>query len=221
MHVSRRRRTMLSLVLATGVCGCGSEPVARPVTVQPGATYHSPAGNFTCVVPPLLGPGVRESQAASDDGTVAGVTFSDDFGTLLDVQSRHIPDADQPAYAGPGGRATVDADVDRRVLPGLERTAPGSAVLYREGVTTPVGPATFVVVALPAGSTRTVRAADGTTYHPDAVRGLLVFAQVGWAYTVTVQQWPPTPNAPPLAPADRDARLLSDLKQAVGQMTFD
>ncbi len=215
---ARRRRTLtrLSTLFLAVIAGCGSEPEARPVHLEPGATYHSRPDNFTVAVPPLLGPGVRESETADDDAE-AGVTFDDDFGTLLDVQSTRLSDDRRPAYAGGGRGAALADDFTARVLPALRRRSPGATVLHQDdAVETAVGPALFAVVGLPGGSTRTV---DGT--HPDAVRGVLVFPRFRWLYAVQVQQWPPTPNAPVLTPDQRDARLLDDLRQAVAEMTFN
>ena len=218
MHACRR--AVLSALLAAAAIGCESTPAERPISLMPGATYHSPADNFTCIVPPLLGPGVRQSQATAD-ATVADVAFSDDFGTLLDVRSRRIPDDELHAYARANRQASLDADFDAQVLPQLKARSPGLTVLRRETVDSAAGPALFVVVNMPGGSTRELHDTTGNAYHPDVVRGLLVFPQLHWVYAVSVQQWPPTLNAPPLTPDGRDARVLSDLQQAVASMTFN
>ena len=218
MHRVSRRRPWIGLSLLA-IAGCASDG-ARPVNRVPGAVYHSRPDNFTVVVPPLLGPGIRASETATD-ATAAGVTFSDDFGTLLDVQSRHIGDEEIPGYVGPAKAGTLDAEFDGRVLPALRQRTPGATVLHRGRVDTSVGPAVFAVVSLPGGSARTLRDDAGRPYHPDAVRGVLVFQQLRWVYAVSVQQWPATTNGPKLSAVDRDARLLSDLRQAVAQMTFN
>jgi hypothetical protein len=221
MHASRRAaRIVLLAAAAAAAAGCEATPARRPLSLPSGATYRSGPGNFTCVVPALLGPGVRESESAADE-TAADVTFSDDFGTLLDVRSRPISDADLPAYDGDARRASVDAHFDSEVLPALREGSPGLTVLHRDWVASPVGPALFAVVSLPGGSMRDVPNGTGGTYHPDAVRGVLVFPQLRWVYAVSVDLWPPTSNAPTLSPGDRDARLLSDLRQAVARMTFN
>lgn len=224
MHARRRTLTGLSLLVCPLLVGCESGP--RPLRLPPGATYHSRPDNFTALVPPLLGPEIRESETAADDGSAAGVTFDDDFGTLLDVQSTRIPDDRRPAYTGDARPATLADDFSARVLPALRQRSPAAEVLHRQdAVETAAGPALFAVVALPGGSTRTdpdlPPDAAGQPAHPDAVRGVLVFPRYRWLYTVSVQQWPATAHAPPLAPVDRDARLLADLRQAVAQMTFN
>ena len=233
MPVNRRRRhlwivpaafAVLPVALTAVLSGCGDEPVTRPMDLPSGATYVSPAGNFTAVVPALLGPDLHRSQTTGEEKSPeVGVTFADDFGTLLDVQSRRVAnDANRPAYPAADRSADVGRYFDAVVLPALRRRSPGATVLHRaDDVLTAAGPALFAVVGLPGGSTRVLRNPAGRPYHPDAVRGILVFPQYRWVYAVGVQQWPPTPDAPALAPADRDAGLLADLRQTVARMTFN
>ena len=221
MHA--RRRTLTGLSLIVFAAGCESGP--QPVRLAPGATYRSRPDNFTVLVPPMLGPEIRESETAADDGSAAGVRFDDDFGTLLEVQSTRLGDDRRPAYVGDRRAATLAGDFASGVLPALRRRSPDAAVLHQDdAVETAAGSALFAVVSLPGGSTRTdpdLPKVDGKPAHPDAVRGVLVFPRFRWLYTVSVQQWPATPTGVKLAPADRDARLLADLRQAVAQMTFN
>ena len=214
-----RPRSWIALALLAA--GCAATPDARPLDLKPGATYTSRPGNFTAVVPPLLGPGVHESDATADDGTTAAVTFADDFGILLDVRSRQIAKTDPRIDSRSGNRELADRYLDDTVLPTLRGISPGLTVVHADGhVETPAGAARFAVVRLPGGSARTLHTVTGDAYHPDAVRGILTFTQLGWVYAVSVQQWPATPNQPPMTDADRDQRLLADLRQAVGEMTF-
>ena len=209
-----RSRSWIAAAAALLAVGCADGPDVRPVKVRPGDTYRAPTGNFSVVVPPLLGRDLHESQSTAADLSASGVSLGDDFGTLLDVRSQRLPvEGVVPvAFASQVRPDQLDRYVDDRVLPAVRAASPSAQVLSRAHVTTPAGDGVFVVVHLADG---------GPSTHPEVVRGIVVFAQLRWAYAVTVQQWPPTPNQPPLAPADRDARLLSDLRQAVGQMTFD
>ena len=181
----------------------------------PGQTYTSGPGNFTALVPPLLSPGVHQSESTAEDGSAASVSFRDDFGTLLTVQSRRFPAADPRDDTVTGNRALADQYLNDAVLPAVRRQYPGTNILHDQDPvdTAAVGPARFVVLGVPHGS-------PTLPGHPDATWGLLAFPRFGWTYVVTVQLWPPTPNQPPLSPTDRDDRLLAMLRQAVAQMTF-
>jgi hypothetical protein len=209
-----------SLCVLSALAGCASQPTSRELKEMPGAVYHAPLGNYTAIVPPLLGPGIRQSESAAGDGSSESVAFSDDFGTLLDIRAWRMPVDDLlPPFATQVRADQLDAFVDRRVLPAL--LGRSGAVVHRELVATAAGKALFLVVSLPGGSARVLHDAGGRPYHPDVIRGMLVFPQLRWAYTVADQQWPPTPNQPALTPADRNGLLLSDLRQTVARMTFD
>ena len=210
MPASRPRWT--AAVLACLAVGCSATPDATPVSIEPGQTYHAPADNFTIVVPPLLGDDATMAESETGDQQTAGVLFADAFGTREAVLSRHIADDDPQGQSRGGTRALADAFLNGTVLPELQRSSPGAVVLRTTAnVETTAGPATFAVVRVP----------DGGVGRGPAVRGLLAFPRLRWVYVVSYQQWPPTPNQPPMTDAQRDDRLLADLRQTVGQMTFN
>lgn len=217
MSLSPLRVAGVAVLLMVAGCAGGA---GKPLNLQPGATYLSPSEHFSVVVPPMVGPKYHEIET-SVDGSAAGVTFSDDFGVLLDVQSRHIGDDQVNGYLLVNRLPTLQADLDQHVLPGLRDRSSGATVVHRETLTTTVGPALFAVVSLPGGSTRTLKDADGKPYHPDAVRGVLLFSKLRWAYAVSVQLWPETTNGPKLSAEDVNARLLNELRQTVSRMTFN
>src|SRR5580693_4429112 len=78
--------------LGFGLCllllvGCSNAPA-------PGSVYTSGLGNFTVKVPRFVEPGMKMAQRSDRD--LAAVSFSDDMGQLLRIESERTPAAMKP-----------------------------------------------------------------------------------------------------------------------------
>ena len=213
-------RTAIALLIGlTTLTGCGAEERSRPLDLPAGAEYRSPLGNFTCTVPMLLKGYHRESEATHGDDS-ATVTFADDYGTLLRIESGKILPADRPDLDGPGREQGLTAFFNDVVFPQQVRPSfPTASVLqtsfvdYSTGrkpfVDPTPGRALFAVVRLSAEDPTGVR------------RGIFVFPQKGFLYVVTDQEWPSLAHDVKMTDADRAFRLESYLRQTVAAMTFN
>ena len=205
MPIGRHAPCLLAIGLLAASC-TGGPRGTRTLTFVPGSTYYSPRDNFSLSAPWLSTPGTQAVERTPDNDTVDVEFYDDVSAVLLVVQSKRIG-GDDPVADARRARALADRFLADTVLPDLAKRYPGTAVVRRAaGVDSPAGPATFLVVRLPA-----VAAQPDSPPPPAAVRGLLVFPRQGWTYVVGVQR----------RPADADGQLLADLRRAVGQLTFN
>ncbi len=213
------RIALALLVCLTTLAGCGAEEQSRSLDLAAGAEYQSPLGNFTCTVPMLLKDYHRESEATHGDDS-ATVTFADDHGTLLRIESGRIAPADRPGLDGPGQEQALTAFFNDVVFPQQVRPSfPTASVVqtsfvdYATGrkpyVDPTPGRALFAVIRLAADDPTGVR------------RSVFVFPQKGFLYVVTDQEWPSLARDVKMTDADRAFRLESDLRQTVAAMTFN
>ena len=208
-------RSSISIVavLACLLVGCVSGGHRGSDEAPPsGSIYRSPQGNFTCTVPNLLRPGARQVEHVGDG--MANVTFSDDMGAMLRIESIKLPDT--LTITPENLPKQLDRCYDATVMDLFRSVAADTVTLHREQLTTAAGQTLFAVVQIPHGST--LANAD-TGQRPDSVRGVMVFVQQGYFYLLMNQEWPAgVPNNSPMPM--RIERLQNDLQQAVAGMTF-
>lgn len=207
------RRAVAIVGLSIALAGCGTEDEARPLSLPAGAVYRSPLGNFTCIVPTLLDGHAHEAERVRDGDPAdasATVTFADDFGSLLQIESDNIGPNGRPVLDGPNRRAALDAYFDQPFFPDRVRARfPDARVVHREFVQpspeyASVGDALFAVV----------RPSDGVQ------RGYLMFPVGDYLYVVTTREWPSMVRDVNMPQSSRIDRLRSDLLHTVAAMTF-
>lgn len=210
----------LAMLLASCASGNGANSGGIPrTTPQPtGSVYTSKLGNFTCKVPYLWRPGAYQMERGDADS--AEVMYYDDFGHLLRIESERMPKEFAPRFDSPDGLKTLDDFFDRSVFPLAFRSISLQAnVMHRDHVTTAAGPAVFVVVSVPQGSSLASVDEQGGLHRADSVRGVLIFVKRGFIYVIMNQE--PGGNNIDHGPLDQRITLLLDtLQQTIAGMTF-
>jgi|GEM_PF-3772206 len=209
-------RVVLLFVVFASVVGFAQSTTA-PASTQP-AVYTSKLNNFTCPIPAMPGQ-MKTSEAANESG--AYVSFLDDMGSLLRIESLKIP-ADQAArFTGPDANKDYDAAFDQSLLPNeFKATSPDTTVAAREFVKTSAGEALFVAVNIPGGSTVAETTGPNPPHRPDSLRGVLIFRQHDYLYIVSNQELPITQEIVKRTMVERTGMLQRQLVDFVGGMSF-
>ena len=192
----------------------------------PKGTYESKLGNFTCTVPDLLRPGEKMVEKNGPDWTF--VSFTDDWGTLLRIESWAISPEAHALLAQPSRdpHDILQTLFHKEIMPKeLLAASKDTAVLESHFVNTAAGTAFFVVVNIPQGSTWTASRNGGPYQHDDSLRGLMIFRQHDYLYLVMDQECAITTadrpvGFPPLSIDRRIQMRLDNLQKTVATMTF-
>jgi hypothetical protein len=140
--------------------------------------YESPLGNFIVPVPvdPRHGGRVQTQEGS--------VSFSDDLGTLLRIDSIPLssePDEEQEEY--------LRSILLKKYIPQtIVSNLPAASVEYTEYVEDLFAGAYFAVVNLPEGATISKTGNNGTASKVNAYRGLIAFTDGDYLYVVSSQQ---------------------------------
>ena len=146
--------------------------------------YFSPNGNFSCAIPPLAEPGaiIQDSSNKTEDGCVGTVKFGDDFGKLFRVDWAEVP----PDISQQLGKPLYDQAMLEGILisqmQNFHQVYPQTTVEAREMMGEKTNLLLFADVRIPRGTTFIQ---DGQ--HLDCSRGLFIFKQNHWVYTISIQ----------------------------------
>lgn len=209
---------LASLCLGSVMCvGCAAEAPEAPPS---GSVYHSMNGGYTCRVPPLIRPGATEKEGAAGDNDF--VSFMDDYGTLLRIESERVAPEDWGILTGPKQQELLAKLFDHELMPRLFFVvSPNTTVLRRDEVDTAAGKAFFAVVNIPGGSTLMESGSSNWAWHRlDSMRGVLIFPKQNFLYIVMNQEWPMVVEMGKHSLPDRTNQLLADLRKTVEGMTF-
>jgi hypothetical protein len=196
-------------VVALLLVGCASPQLGSVVVVAPG-------GKFSCRAPKMIG----LHQAQGDQNGAALLSFSDDFGKLLQIEQSDIPPIMAAKFNSSEQPDTLEKMYDEVVMRQMFRAlSPDASTLYRvKSVTTPVGPAFFAMALIPGGST--LGSIDQQGKRLDSVRGVVLFVHGSSFYVVSNQEWPP-PSPHSGSVEDRAGKLLAELKEDLSGMSFN
>lgn len=144
--------------------------------------YQSPEGNFQLPIPVDVQDG---GNVESEPGLVG---FSDNFGTLLQINYQVLPE-DQVAQLQSLGEEGYlkSALLDIYVPSSIVKTVPNSRVEHNEYIRETIS-GYFVVVNMPQGSTMAVEENNSIGKRLDAYRGILAFVNQGFLYLVSCQR---------------------------------
>jgi hypothetical protein len=212
-------RSIWITALMLAAAGCASDAKPKTLSLSDGATYKSPDGRFTVIVPVLLRPGEHETERAGDESTT--VVFDDRFGTLLEIQATVVPAPQYQELTGPDEEQALQTVFDREVMQEqVHRYFPDAAVRVQDYPYVPaVGRALFATVQVPGGSTLADPA--DPSHRLDALRGYMVFPMKGSLYIVTSQELPSSPGrTETLNDGERADRLRGRMSDLVAQMDF-
>ncbi|MBA3923306.1 MAG: hypothetical protein H0X31_17090 [Nostocaceae cyanobacterium] len=144
--------------------------------------YQSPEGNFQLPIPVDVQDG---GNVESEPGLVG---FSDEFGTLLQINYQVLPE-DQVAQLQSLGEEGYlkSALLDIYVPDAIAKSAPNSRVEHDEYIRETIS-GYFVVINMPQGSTMAVEENNSIGKRLDAYRGILAFVNQGFLYFVSCQR---------------------------------
>lgn len=145
--------------------------------------YESPSGNFTVPIPVDVQQGGR---VQSQQGLVG---FSDDFGTMLQIDYHAIPEQEAKQRSRAAQEKYLKSILlDKYVPEAIVANLPGASVEHTEYLKDIFTGAYFALVNMPEGSTISKTGNNGTATRLNAKRGLLAFSEGNFIYIVSSQR---------------------------------
>ncbi len=158
------------------------EAIENPDDVLEQEMYQSPEGNFQVPIPIDVQDG---GNVQSEAGLVG---FSDDFGTLLQIDYQLVPDTQVAQMQSLGEEAYLKAALlDNYVPEKIVKSVPNSRVEHSEYIQEVIS-GYFAVVNMPQGSTMVGEKNSSTSQRLDAYRGILGFVNQSFLYFVSCQR---------------------------------
>jgi hypothetical protein len=158
------------------------EAIENPDDVLEQEMYQSPEGNFQVPIPIDVQDG---GNVQSEPGLVG---FSDDFGTLLQIDYQLVPDTQVAQKQSLGEEAYLKAALlDNYVPEKIVKSVPNYRVEHSEYIQEVIS-GYFAIVNMPQGSTMVGEKNSSTSQRLDAYRGILAFVNQSFLYFVSCQR---------------------------------